>query len=188
MPDRLTVREITFRVQVPGFRTDAITVVTTLLDPTAFPKHAFVQLYRRRWAAEIFLRDIKTTMGMDILRCKGPNMIHKELAGVRQWAPIMAAAGLGVKKRRHLLAALLECLAPDRLPNRPDRTEPRAVKRRPKDYQRLTGPRRLFKEAPHRNRYRKSLSQRHSGHDALPRLLTGLTRCEIECLESCESC
>ena len=159
MPDRLTVREITFRVQVPGFRTDAITVVTTLLDPTAFPTDAFVQLYRRRWDAELFLRDIKTTMGMDILRCKSPDMIHKELAmyriaynliralmleaasqhdvplesvsfkgtvaAVRQWAPIMAAAGLGAKRRRRLLAALLECLARDRLPHRPNRTPSR---------------------------------------------------------------
>ena len=62
-----------------GFRVDTITVVTTLLDPERFPTSAFADLYRRRWNAELFLRDIKTTMGMDILRCKTPEMVHKEL-------------------------------------------------------------------------------------------------------------
>ena len=192
MPDRLTLREIRFRVEIPGFRTESVTVVSTLLDPEAFPKDAFVELYRRRWLAELFLRDIKTTLGMDILRCKTPGMIHKELtmhciaynliralmleaatqhgvpldrlsfkgtvATVRQWAPVMAAARLGPAKRRRILNALLEYIARDRLPHRPNRTEPRAVKRRPKNYQRLTKPRRLFKESPHRNHYKKPLS------------------------------
>ena len=79
LPDVLTLREITFRVPVKGFRTRVITVATTLLDPATFPTQAFGDLYRRRWQAELFLRDIKTTMGMDILRCKTPDMIHKEL-------------------------------------------------------------------------------------------------------------
>lgn len=192
MPARLLLREIRFRVEVPGFRTEAVTIVTTLLDPKAFRTDAFVDLYRRRWMAELFLRDIKTTLGMDVLRCKTPEMIHKELTmyciaynliraimleaatqhgvpldrvsfkgtvvAIRQWAPVMAAARLGDNKRRRLLAALLECIARDRLPNRPNRTEPRAVKRRPKNYQRLTQPRHVFKECPHRNRYKKSLS------------------------------
>jgi len=192
MPDRLWLREIHFRVEIPGFRTEAVTVVTTLLDPRAFPKEAFVGLYRKRWLAELFLRDIKTTLGMDILRCKSPEMIHKELAmyqiaynliralmleaasqhdiplerisfkgtvaGVRQWAPVMAGARLGSRRRRQFLNALLESLARDRLPDRPNRTEPRAVKRRPKNYQRLTRPRHIFKESHHRNHYKKPLS------------------------------
>lgn len=192
MGDRLTLREIHFRVEIPGFRTEAVTVITTLLDPRAFPKNAFVELYRRRWLAELFLRDIKTTLGMDILRCKTPEMIHKELAmyqiaynliralmleaasrydaplerisfkgtvaGVRQWAPVMAGARVSPRRRRQFLNALLECLARDRLPDRPNRTEPRAVKRRPKNYQRLTQPRHTFKECPHRNHYKKPLS------------------------------
>ena len=79
LPEAIRLREIAFRVGVKGFRVKAITVVTTLLDPIAFPPEAFADLYRRRWQAELFLRDIKTTMGMDILRCKSPAMIHKEL-------------------------------------------------------------------------------------------------------------
>jgi len=192
MPDRLTLREICFRVETPGFRTDMLTVVTTLLDPKAFSTNDFAELYRKRWMAELFLRDIKTTLGMDILRCKSPEMIHKELAmyqiaynliralmleaasrhdaplerisfkgtvaSVRQWAPVMAGARLSQRRRRQILNALLECLTRDRLPNRPNRTEPRAVKRRPKNYQRLTRPRHTFKECPHRNHYKKRLS------------------------------
>jgi len=79
MPDRLTVRHITFNPAIPGFRTKKITIATTLLDSKRYPPAAFAELYRRRWLVELFLRDIKTTMGMDILRCKTPEMIEKEL-------------------------------------------------------------------------------------------------------------
>ena len=79
IPDTLTVRHITFVPNIAGFRTQKITVATTLLDHHQFPASAFAELYRRRWLAELFLRDIKTTLGMDILRCKTPEMIQKEL-------------------------------------------------------------------------------------------------------------
>jgi hypothetical protein len=190
MPDALTVREISFRVPVRGFRTRLVTVATTLLDPAAFPTEAFADLYRRRWEGELFLRDVKTTMGMDVLRCKTPNMVHKELtlyligynlvrltileaardhetplerlsfkgtlATLRQWAPIITAAG--PRLRRALWRRLLHYLAVDLLPHRPNRVEPRARKRRPKNYQLLNKPRRLFKEIHHRNKYTKALS------------------------------
>ncbi len=79
MPDTITLREITVTVDVPGIRSDQIVIVTTLLDPGAFPRKAFADLYCRRWNAELYLRDIKTTMGMDILRCKTPEMVVKEM-------------------------------------------------------------------------------------------------------------
>jgi IS4 transposase len=79
IPERLTVRELTVHVDVPGFRTDIITIATTLLDAKAYPASAIAQLYRDRWAVELFLRHIKITMGMDILRCKTPAMVHKEV-------------------------------------------------------------------------------------------------------------
>ena len=79
LPETLTVRHITFTPNVPGFRTKKITVATTLTDHEEFPVNAFVELYRRRWLVELFLRDIKITLGMDILRCKTPEMIEKEL-------------------------------------------------------------------------------------------------------------
>ena len=190
LPDRLTLREIDVRVEVQGFRVESLTVVTTLLDPERFPAEAFADLYRRRWMAELYLRDIKTTLGMDILRCKTPAMVHKELtmhllaynlirltmleaAGrhdvpferlsfkgtlstLRQWAPLLAATP--PRTRRALWDSLLGCLVRDPLPHRPNRVEPRARKRRPKNYQLLNRPRTLFKEIYHRNKYAKALS------------------------------
>ena len=190
LPEAMRLREIAFRVGVKGFRVKAITVVTTLLDPIAFPPEAFAGLYRRRWQAELFLRDIKTTMGMDILRCKSPAMIHKELtmhliacnlvrltmleaadahatsverisfkgtlATLRGWAPLFLPAPR--RTRDALWEALLRCLAADPVPLRPDRLEPRARKRRPKNFQLLNKPRRRFREIHHRSKYVKPLS------------------------------
>jgi len=187
MGDRLTVREVHFVVDTPGFRSQAITVSTTLLDPRAYPTNAFIELYRRRWMAELFLRDIKTTLGMDILTCKSPDMVHKELlmyliaynlvralmleaslrhgvpvhrisfkgtlSTVREWTPILAAASR--TRRRALVDRLIAILARDPLPHRPNRVEPRARKRRPKNYQLLSKPRHELTEVMHRNRYRK---------------------------------
>jgi len=79
MPESLTLRMISFCINIPGMRTKNITVITTLLDPKAFPKDAFVELYQKRWMAELFLRDIKISLGMDVLKCKTPAMVHKEL-------------------------------------------------------------------------------------------------------------
>jgi len=80
MPEQITVRYVKIEVDVPGFRTKSLTVATTLLDKDKYPARQLAELYRRRWMAELFLRDIKTTMRMEILRCKTPHMIHKELS------------------------------------------------------------------------------------------------------------
>jgi hypothetical protein len=80
MPDALIVRYITINVDIPRYRTRKIRLATTLLNPQKYPAAALADLYRRRWMAELFLRDMKTTMRMDILRCKTPEMIHKELS------------------------------------------------------------------------------------------------------------
>lgn len=188
VPGTLLVREITVTVDLPGFRTQNIVLATTLLDSKQFPKEDFAGLYRRRWMAELYLRDIKITMGMDILRGKTPDMVEKELymhliaynlirglilqaahahglsperlsfkgttSTVRQWAPLMAAAS-SEEQRKTMHTALRDAIARDPLPLRPNRTEPRAVKRRPKNYQRLTKPRRQFAECLHRNRHTK---------------------------------
>lgn len=189
LPDLLPVREITFAVAVPGFRTRRITVATTLLDPKTYPPQAFAQLYRRRWQVELFLRDIKSTLGIHVLRCKSPHMVHRELAmhaiaynlvralmleasreygiplhrisfkgtiqTLRQWAPLLASAALSPPQRTRMMTLLLHSIARTPLPYRPNRAEPRARKRRPKNYQLLTKPRHLFKESLHRNHYIK---------------------------------
>lgn len=79
VPTELPVRLIRFRIQVRGFRSEEVLLVTTLVDARKYPAEEIAQLYARRWRIELWFRDIKTTMGMESLRCKTPAMAHKEL-------------------------------------------------------------------------------------------------------------
>jgi hypothetical protein len=79
LPASLAVRLVSFRVEVPGLRTEAVTLATTLLDAKQYPARALAELYRARWNIERRCREIKITMGADVLRCKSPAMIQKEL-------------------------------------------------------------------------------------------------------------
>jgi hypothetical protein len=85
LPEYVTIREARFRVEQPGFRTKAIVVVTTLLDPAETSKEDLACLYRARWNNELDLRSVKSTMQMDVLRCKTPDLVHKEV-----WTHILA--------------------------------------------------------------------------------------------------
>lgn len=189
IPAQLTVRVIRFQLHSPGYRTESVTLVTTLLDPQKYPARDTAQLYARRWKIELWFRDLKTSMGMEVLRCKSPGMLHKELemffiaynlirclmvqAGasndveldrmsfkgtvdsVRQFSLAIAQAR-SKSKQNQLIMELLEVIARDGVPHRPDRIEPRALKRRPKAYQLLNRPRHVMKEIPHRSQYRKT--------------------------------
>lgn len=79
LPEELLLRQIKVTVKYPGFRTQQFHIVTTLVDAVQYPAEELAGLYFRRWDVELFLRDIKTTMGMDILRCHTPEMIRKEI-------------------------------------------------------------------------------------------------------------
>ena len=79
LPDQLTLRQIQVTVDHPGFRTRGFHLITTLLDPQQYPAADLAQLYYARWSAELNFRDIKTTMGMDVLRCQSPDMVTKEI-------------------------------------------------------------------------------------------------------------
>jgi hypothetical protein len=189
IPAQLTVRVIRFNLSCPGYRPESVTLVTTLLDLQQYPARDIAQLYTRRWKIELWFRDIKTSMGMEVLRCKSPQMLHKELemffiaynlirclivqAGacndveldrmsfkgtvdsVRQFSLAIAQAR-SKKKQNQLIVELMEVIARDEVPERPDRREPRAVKRRPKAFPLLNKPRHEFREINHRNRYWKS--------------------------------
>ncbi len=193
VPETILVRIICFDAVVRG-RKLRIRLVTTLLDPLAYPAPKLVALYARRWHLELALRHLKTSMGMEVLRCQSPEMAEKELlaylvaynlirclmaeavalAGVemerlsfkgsvdavRQYSSAMHNQR-GQKRRRELWSQLLATIARDQVPLRPDRNEPRAVKRRPKPYQLLTKPRHRFKEVRHRCRYRKNKSSKN---------------------------
>jgi hypothetical protein len=85
LPEQLTIRETRIQVEQPGFRSRTIIVVTTLLDAAEVTASDLAGLYRARWNAELDLRSLKQTMQMDILRCKTPELIRKEI-----WTHILA--------------------------------------------------------------------------------------------------
>jgi hypothetical protein len=85
LPDWITVREVRFRVGQPGFRTRWIAIVTTLLDPELVSRADLASLYRARWNNELDLRSIKVTLQMDVLRCKTPELVRKEI-----WTHVLA--------------------------------------------------------------------------------------------------
>ncbi len=186
LPDTLTLRLLEMLVAVPGFRTQRVLLITTLLDPVAYSAAALGQLYFQRWSVELHFREIKTLLGMDVLRCQTPAMIQKELqlhliaynvvralmqeAGqrhhvpltrlsfkgsldtLREWADVLHAARTRPRRQAMLRRAMLKLIASDQLPERPGRTEPRARKRRPKNYHLLTKPRHQMCVPPQRNR------------------------------------
>jgi len=196
LPAQITVRIIRFTATIRGFRSRRVTLVTTLLDPNLFPAEDLIALYARRWRLELGLRDLKTTMGMEVLRCKTPDMAEKELLAylvahnlircvmaeavartpvdlervsfkgsvdaLRQYSAAIAQAR-NRKLRRQLWEDLLGNLVRDLVRKRPQRTEPRAVKRRPKPYPLLNQPRRRFVEISHRSRYWKGRPRHYRG-------------------------
>ncbi|HUV70628.1 MAG TPA: IS4 family transposase [Terracidiphilus sp.] len=180
LPLRLTVRLIRANVCLPGFRCRHLVIATTLLDPVRYPMEKILSLYRDRWIVELRLRDIKTTLGMDIVRGKSPDIVRKEIrmhmlaynlirclmweaaaehgrslhrlsfAGtVQRLAAMLPYLWLyaGTGRARRLYAMLLRWIAHDILPRRPNRIEPRAVKRRPKQYPLLNKPRHEMRKA-----------------------------------------
>jgi hypothetical protein len=85
LPEQLTIRETRVQVQQSGFRSRTIIVVTTLLDAEEVTASDLADLYRARWNAELDLRSLKQTMQMDVLRCKAPELVRKEI-----WTHILA--------------------------------------------------------------------------------------------------
>jgi hypothetical protein len=176
LPETLTVREVKVEVSQKGFRRRHLLLVTTLLDPRVYPKEDLATAFRCRWHAELDLRSIKHVMQMDVLRCKSPAMVRKEIwmhllaynlirklmaqaatvagisprdisfKGTLQTLVAFAAAGWSCLDRRNeLYTAVLKAVATHRVNDRPDRVEPRAVKRRPKKQVYLTEPRSIAK-------------------------------------------
>jgi hypothetical protein len=165
-PDVLTVREVKGEKRV---------LVTTMLDPRKTRKKDLLELYAQRWHVELDFRNIKTTLGMEVLRCLTPQMVEKEL-----WVNLLAynlirllmaqaalEAGLHPRELsfKHAVQmwtqwtflhsargqdwqreTLLQLIAQIRVGHRPGRIEPRARKRRPKPYPWLKVPRQLARQ------------------------------------------
>lgn len=85
LPDFLMVRETRVQVEQPGFRTTTMIVVSTLLNVEEISGEDLADLYLARWNAELDFRSLKQTLQMDILRCKTPELVRKEI-----WTHILA--------------------------------------------------------------------------------------------------
>ena len=79
MPNQMEIRELRFKVQRPGFRVNALVLVTTMLDEEEYTKEELADLFLQRWNIELDLRSIKDVLQMDVLRCKTPEMVEKEI-------------------------------------------------------------------------------------------------------------
>jgi hypothetical protein len=173
IPETIAIRELLVRVQIPGFRVQELIVVTTLTDAQRYSQADIARLFRQRWHVELDLRNIKTSIPMDDLRGKSPEMVRREI--LVHWLAynlirkVMAQAALSQERlpRELSFAGALAAVAVawdhaavaprDRLillartqwrliawhqvGHRPDRVEPRAIKRRPKAHKLLTKPR-----------------------------------------------
>ena len=145
--------------------------MTTLLSPRRYSKEEIAQLYRQRWNAELDLRSIKSTLKMDVLRTETPEMVRKEVwvhllaynlirlkmaqaaastgltpraisfKGTVQAVAAFTSQGLAGGEDASCEAVLLATIAYHQVGNRPNRYEPRAIKRRPKPHRLLTEPR-----------------------------------------------
>ncbi len=79
LPDTLEIRVVKGSLTRKGFRVRQAVVFTTLLDAHAYPPQEILKAYLRRWALELCLDDLKTTLGMESLRSRSPGMAQKEL-------------------------------------------------------------------------------------------------------------
>ncbi|NJL55106.1 IS4 family transposase [bacterium] len=178
LPATLPVREVSLRLTRKGWRDQCIIVVTTLLDAQHYTARQLTELYGYRWrAAEINLRHLKTTLNLEFLAAKRPEMVRKELwvhllaynllrsvmeqaapqagfqrerlslQGTRQgFRAILSDLAVATQPMRTALYAdLLQEVAQDLLPQRPQRQEPRVLKRRPKPFPRMRQPRSILK-------------------------------------------
>jgi hypothetical protein len=168
LPEKLLVRELRFDTPQRGHRTKVITLVTTLLDPELYTAAELADLYLSRWQIEVNFRHLKTTMGMEVLHCKTVAGVLKELymfaiaynlvrlvmleASHRQKVPldrisfIDALRWLRDADSQTKLTPLLVN------PARPNRLEPRVLKRRLKEYDLMKRPRNVLRKALRRKK------------------------------------
>lgn len=166
----IEVREVEIEIKQTGFRAKKIVLVTSFIDAKEYPKEELAKLYMKRWHVEIDIGALKTTMGMNELRCKTPEMLRKEVymhmigynlirsimcissrlygfmprqISFKSTLQLMTVATSFFSKRKFIkqLIKLLEAIAQPVVGNRSGRYEPRAIKHRRKADRFLTVPR-----------------------------------------------
>jgi hypothetical protein len=176
LAEELVLREVRVEVALRGFRPKVLIVITTLVDAEEFTAAEIADLYRQRWHAELDLRSLKIVLQMDHLRCKTPHRVRNEirmhLVAYNLLRRMMAMAAVETDQVPRQISlkgtlqtlnmflplltscrcadasceALLEGIAAHAVGNRPDRYEPRLVKRRPKNYKFFRISRQAYKE------------------------------------------
>ena len=164
LPDRITVRE---------FSVKGVVYTTTLLSAKTYPKTAVALFYRERWKVELDFRALKTDMGMELLRCKRPDAVKKEIAvyflayniirgnlaqaalrhdkvprqlSFKSAVQLLAQASRQVVALtgvllRNVVQAVVKAMASTAIGQQQRKSQPRAIKRRPKPYPLLMSPR-----------------------------------------------
>jgi hypothetical protein len=175
-PKTIMIRETKIVSSRPGFRSKARVIVTTFIDENNVTIDDLGELYSYRWFVELNLRSVKETMRMDILRCRTPAMVRKEI-----WAHILAynlvrkvmlqsamihkrnsremsfklalqamsafrQAGMLCENKQELYAIFLRVIASKKIGQQKRRGEPRVVKRRPKAFPRMQKPRAFYRK------------------------------------------
>jgi len=171
MPAALQVRELRYRITARGYRTRVVTVATTLLDATRYPKHEIARLYGLRWEIETDFRHLKTTLRMEHLKCQSADGVLKELMIYVLVYNLVRAAMTAAAARQRVADAnrmsFIDALrwlcarfaaGPDRTPAaeqpptlivnrpRPGRWCPRVKKKRMKEFELMTKPRANYAE------------------------------------------
>ena len=163
LPAALRVRELRYEIARPGFRVRQVTLITTLLDAQLYTAEQLAEAYGLRWQIETRFAQLKTTMKMDVLRCKTVRGVMKEVtmfllvynlvrmtmqeAARRQQVPVERISF--VDALRWLATAEPGDELPELVlnPHRPERVEPRVRKRRPKEYDLMRRPRDELRKA-----------------------------------------
>jgi hypothetical protein len=163
LPESIIVRELRRSVTGPAGNRVTLTLVSTLTDPHRYPAAALLELRRRRWDVETNIRHLKSTMRLEVLRCKSEPGVRKELAVFCLVYNLVRVTMLEAARRQDVPVARLSFadayrwlrharpgdVMPDLLvnPHRPGRAEPRAVKRRAKPHDLLNKPRDQMRKA-----------------------------------------
>ena len=162
LPESLLVRELRFVLRRKGQRTLCVTIATTLLDPTLYPRQKIIELYGVRWQVETHFGELKTTLKMRKLKSQTAEGVLKELAIYALVYNLVHMVMLKAAARQHVTPDRISFIdtvrwlnsaepgdaLPDLMvnPRRPHRHEPRVIKDLQDTYTKMTRPRKELRK------------------------------------------